>query len=411
MADLEKLLRAAIFKPVAEMVGQLLQEAADKIDAAYQPKPGEVRKGRQTLQIQGMFGCSTLRRTYYYHSGKKQGHHPADEVLGLEGGHTPALARLICLEGSDETSYQKAALHLQEIGGIELGERQIQREVLRIGPAAAEWLRRESPPQPCDAKVLYIEADYTGVPMRREELEGRKGKASDGKARTRMAALGCVFTQHQLDDKGRPLRDHQSTTYLAGFESPSDFGIGLRREALRRGMGSVDQVVMLVDGALGLEKMGLDYFPQATQIVDNYHAIEHLESLIEALLTKADPHRFARRRHHWRKMLLADGVERIIAWARKEAAGTTREEAIEAQLGYFVHNIERMQYGTFRKKGWFIGSGVVEAGCRSVIGQRCKQSGMFWTEEGASAVMALRCLNAGDRLKTFWHARHSKLAA
>ena len=72
------------------MVGQLLQEAADKIDAAYQPKPGEVRKGRQPLQIQGMFGCSTLRRAYYYHPGKKQGHHPADEVLGLEGGHAPA---------------------------------------------------------------------------------------------------------------------------------------------------------------------------------------------------------------------------------------------------------------------------------------------------------------------------------
>ncbi len=321
------------------------------------------------------------------------------------------MARLVCLEGSDETSYQKASLHLQEVGGIVVGERQIQREVLRVGPIAAEWLRRESPPQSCDAKTLYIEADYTGVPMRREELEGRKGKSPDGKAKTRMAALGCVFTQHQLDDQGRPLRDHESTTYLAGFESPSDFGIGLRREALRRGMGSVDQVVVLVDGALGLEKMGLEYFPQAIQIVDNYHAIEHLESLIEALLTKADMGRFARRRHHWRKLLLADGVERIVRHARKEAAATSREEAVEAQLGYFIHNIERMRYGTFRQKGFFIGSGVVEAGCRSVIGQRCKQSGMFWTEEGARAVMALRCLNAGGRLSSFWNARHSKIAA
>jgi hypothetical protein len=110
-------------------------------------------------------------------------------------------------------------------------------------------------------------------------------------------------------------------------------------------------------------------------------------------------------------MLLADGVERIIARARKEAAGTAREEAVETQLGYFAHNVERMQYGTFRKKGWFFGSGVVEAGCRSVIGQRCKQSGMVWTEEGASAFMALRCLNAGERLKTFWRARHSIVAA
>jgi hypothetical protein len=70
-----------------------------------------------------------------------------------------------------------------------------------------------------------------------------------------------------------------------------------------------------------------------------------------------------------------------------------------------------MQYGTFRKQGLFIGSGVVEAGCRSVIGQRCKQSGMFWTEEGAAAVMALRCLNAGNRLNDFWHARLLQRAA
>lgn len=115
VADFDKLLRTAIFKPAAELVGQLLQEAADKIDAAYQPKPGEVRKGRQTLQIQGVFGRSTLRRAYYHHPGKKPGHHPADEILGPEGGHTPALARLICLEGSDESSYQKAMLHLQEV--------------------------------------------------------------------------------------------------------------------------------------------------------------------------------------------------------------------------------------------------------------------------------------------------------
>jgi hypothetical protein len=247
--------------------------------------------------------------------------------------------------------------------------------------------------------------------MRREELIGRKGKAPDGQAKTRMAALGCVFTQSKLDDKGQPLRDHASTTYLAGFESPSDFGIGLRREALRRGMASVKKVVLLVDGALGLEKMGYDYFPEAVHIVDNYHAIEHLETLLEALLTKNDSKRLARRRHHWRKLLYADGVERIIRQARKEAAGTPREEAVEAQLGYFTHNIERMRYGTFRKMGLFIGSGVVEAGCRSVIGQRCKQSGMFWTEEGAAAIMSLRCLNAGNRLNSFWKARHAKNAA
>ena len=408
---MEKLLRTAIFKPAAQLIGQLLQEAADRIDAAYQPKPGEICKGRSSLKIQGIFGFFTLLRDYYYHPGKCHGHHPADDALGLEGAHTPALTRLICLEGSDESSYQKASLHLAEIGGISIGERQVQREVLRLGPAAATWQRRESPPEACDATVLYIEADYTGLPMRREELVGRKGKSPDGTAKTRMAALGCVFTQHGLDEQGRPLRDHQSTTYLAGFESPTDFGIGLRHEALRRGMGEAEKIVLLVDGALALEKMGRDHFPQAIQIVDNFHALEHLESLIEALIGKADPRRFARRRHHWHKLLQAGGVERIIQRARQEASGTARQSEVESQLGYFVHNVGRMRYGSFRKQGFFIGSGVIEAGCRSVIGLRCKQSGMFWTEPGANAVMALRCLNAGGNLDAFWQARHAALAA
>jgi hypothetical protein len=70
-----------------------------------------------------------------------------------------------------------------------------------------------------------------------------------------------------------------------------------------------------------------------------------------------------------------------------------------------------MSYGTFCKQGLFIGSGVFEAGCRSVIGIRCKQSGMFWTERGAGAVMAQRSLNAGNRLNSFWQAHHAALAA
>jgi hypothetical protein len=143
VADLEKLLRTAIFKPAAQLVGELLQEAADKVNAVYRPKPGEFHKGRHPLEIQGIFGTSTLLRDYYYHPGKRQGHHPADAALGLEGCYTPALSRLICLEGSDETSYQKAALHLEEVGGISIGERQIQRKEA-LGTSRQEAVSRHN---------------------------------------------------------------------------------------------------------------------------------------------------------------------------------------------------------------------------------------------------------------------------
>ena len=412
VAEFEKLLRAAIFKPVAELFGKALQQAADRHDAHYRPRPGERYKGRAALEVQCIFGPFTLERDYYHHAGKRHGHCPADAALGLEGSLTPALAGFVCLEGSDESSFGKAELHLREVGGIPMDARRIQRVVQKVGKDATKWLERDyRSAEPCDAAVMYVSADATGIPMRKEELAGRKGKQPDGTSKTRMAMLGCVFTQHGLDDDGMPVRDHASTTYLGALQGTTLFGAALRREAARRGSATARRIVMLIDGAPTLEKLGHDYFPSAVQIVDFYHAMEHLTQLIEALLGKGDSRRTARRRHHWRKMLLADGLERIINQARQEAVKLDKEQQIEALLGYFVHNVPRMQYGTFRREGLFIGSGVIEAGCRTVIGARCKHSGMFWSQSGLNNIIALRCINASNYSAEFWKDRLAAKAA
>ena len=252
-------MRTAVFKSAKGLVGWLLQHAAEQIDAAYQPRAGEVHKRRETIRVQGIFGSFELSRDYYYHAGKAQGHYPADAALGLEVGYTPALAKLVCLEGADEPTYLKAERHLEHTGGIIVSARQIQRVVQRVGGAAQQWQERPVQPGSCqrtDAPILYVSADGTGVPMVPEELAGRKGKRADGKAKTRQAYLGCVFTQHRVDEKGRPVRDWESTTYVSSFKPIDQFGPLLRQEALRRGMGSAGKVVLLLDGAQGLENMG-----------------------------------------------------------------------------------------------------------------------------------------------------------
>jgi hypothetical protein len=311
VAQLETLVRAAIFKSASQLVGWLLQQAAERIDACYQPKPGEVLKGRATLQVQGMFGRFDLTRAYYYHAGKKQGHYPADEALGLEVGYTPALAKLICLEGADEQTYLKAQRHLEQTGGIAVSARQIQRVVQRVGSAAQSWQEREAQPSPCDAPILYVSGDGTGVPMMPEELKGRKGKQADGTAKTRQVYLGCVFTQHRTDDKGHPVRDYESTTYVSSFKSIDDFGPLLRQEAIRRGMGSAGKVVLLVDGAAGLGNMGKDCFQDAVHIVDFYHGMEHAAIVMAALIGKNHPD-YKKRLRRWAKRLLKDKVQNLI---------------------------------------------------------------------------------------------------
>ena len=412
--QLEVLVRTAIFKPANALVGFLLQAAADQIDAAYQPKPGQQYKGRESLGVDGIFGSFPLQRDYYYHEGKKQGHYPADALLGLEGGKTPALARLVCLEAADEPSYQKAQKHLQETGGIEISARQIQRLVQPVGAAAQIWQEREALvplPGTKAVPIMYVSGDASGVPMCKKELEGRAGKQPDGSAKTRMAYLGCVFTQHQRDEEGHPVRDYESTTYVSTFDPIEEFGPLLRQEAIRRGLALAWQIVLLIDGATGLANMGRLCFPTAIQIVDFFHAMEHAGKVLVALLGSKEHLDYKPRLARWAKQLLKDQVEKLIAQARKECASKSQTEAVEKELGYFVNNVDRMQYGTFRRQGFFIGSGVVEAGCKTIIGARCKQSGMFWGRPGAQNILALRSIDASRRLDEFWKERLNTHAA
>ncbi len=405
--ELEVLLRTAVFKSANQVVGYLLQRAADRIDAAYQPPPGYHYKGRATLTLDCIFGSFPLERDYYYHATKK-GHYPADAALGLEGSATPALARLACFEGAESASYQKAEEHLRQTGGIQMGARQVQRLVQSVGPAAQTWQQREALvplPGTKAVPVLYVSGDASGVPMRKEELNGRAGKQADGTAKTRMANLGCVFTQHRVDEKGHPVRDHDSTTYVSTLGPMEEFGPLLRQEAIRRGLALALTVVLLIDGAEGLAKMGRLCFSNAIQIVDFYHALEHAGKVLVALLGSKEHPDYKSRLGAWARRLLNDQVEKLIAETRKECAGKPPAEAVEKELGYFVNNVKRMQYGTFRERGFFIGSGVIEAGCKTVIGSRCKQSGMFWGEPGAENILALRCIQSSRRLDNFWKER------
>jgi hypothetical protein len=413
VAELEVLVRTAVFKSANALVGWLLQQTLERVEAAYQPKAGEVYKGRETLNVQCIFGHFELQRAYYHDAKHGGGHHPADAALGLEGSYTPALAKLICLEGADEQTYLKAERHLEQTGGIAVSARQIQRVVQRVGRAAQQWQERLLTPGGCEhgeVPVMYVSADGTGVPMVAEELAGRAGKQADGKAKTRQAYLGCVFTQHHVDDEGRPVRDWESTTYLSSFQPIDEFGPLLRQEAFRRGYGTAAKVVVLIDGAKGLANMAKLNFEGSVQIVDFYHAMEHAGVVLSALLGGKHPD-YEARLGTWAARLRQDQVEALIEETRRECAGQSQATAVEQALHYFVTNVSRMQYGTFRKQGYFIGSGVVEAGCKTVIGARCKQSGMFWSEPGAENILALRCIHHSRRLDQFWKHRLAALAA
>src|SRR5262245_2533756 len=400
---METAFRQLLVQSAGQIFGPLLQQRVDQIDAGYQPKPQMRRHGRRSLQVDTLWGPVSIVRDYYL-SGQG-GHCPADAALGLEGSATPALARLVCRAAAQQP-YGAASRDLAEYGSIDVDERQIQRLVQQIGPQCEQWLSHQ-PSTGQAVPVLYVSCDGTGTPMRKAELQGRKGRQEDGSSKTREVKLGAVFTQHKVDAEGRPMRDHDSTTYVGSFQNAQEFGLLLRQEARRRAVGVAKQVVFLSDGAAWTEEIPRQCFAGAVSILDFYHAAERVHQLA-GLLQPQQPKKLAGR---WIKLLLKDQIATVIAQAKGMQQALPDFVDPDDNVGFFERHQGRMRYGHYRKQGWFIGSGVVEAGCKNVVGKRLKQSGMFWSEAGATCVLNFRTLLLSNRFDSFWKDRLNAHAA
>jgi hypothetical protein len=366
------------------------------------------------LNVQTLFGRVELQRNYYHHPPSHTGRCPLDDKLGLVDSFSPAVARMMCEAAARSGSYAEAADALRLYAGVELETRNFDRLVDRVVPVLLEAL--ESLPVVVETKpipVFYVSADGTGVPMRPEELAGRAGRQSDGSAKTREAKLGCVFTQTVTDEDGHPLRDPDSTSYVGAFSGSSDLGILLRKEAMRRGLGCAQQIVFLGDGAAWVWECARLNFPDAIQILDFYHAAEYVGELASALFGDDEAKRL-RQRDLWISRMKVADPSAMLAEVRSlvEAGNFTSEQIakIAGKIAYFENQAERTRYGEFRAKGYFIGSGVIEAGCKCVVGRRLKQSGMFWSKEGAENLLGLRCLVLGPHHSEAWAARPKIIA-
>lgn len=393
-------MREALLKDGRRLLESLL--ASDELtipDSAS--RPGEKCHSQRPLTVDCIFGCIRLRRNYLYNQSTGQGRAPLDQALGLVNGFSPALIRLASRAAARE-GYQAASEDLLEIAGIAIDGRQIQRLVSVAGPHIGQELQKGNRDQGPPVPTLYVEVDGTGVPMVADELAGRKGKQPDGTAKTREAKLGTIFTQTQCDEAGLPQRDYHSTTYVGSFESAEDFGLRVRHEALRRGSGGAKKRVFIGDGAAWVWELKRVHFPDAIEILDLFHALEHLDDLCKELYPSESVAK--EMTTTWFEMLKNDGVALVIAAAQARVAelGQPTDEGLRTQIGYFERNKDRMLYKTYRGAGLFYGSGVIEAGCKGVIGQRLKNSGMFWTETGATNMLNLRCALKGNRWNECW---------
>jgi Uncharacterised protein family (UPF0236) len=413
----ETALRAAVLLGGAKILAGLLERIGSGrrpesvMCECGTPMESQGLKEKELLTILGparysrsMFQCPFCQATRY----------PGDEILDVvQTTRSPGVRRMMARAGSKST-FKEGREDLKVYAGIEVSAKDVERVAERIGQQMEAWLsqEREALLQQSDSvrpektlPILYLSYDGTGVPMTKTEVVGRKGKQDDGSAKTREAKLGCVFTQTTTDTKGFPVRDPGSTSFVGAIETVEPFGWRIYGEARRRGLSQAQRVVILGDGAPWIKTIAEMHFPEATLIIDLYHAREHISTLCK-LLWGPNEKQIGQQRIRWWTDLDHGKVEKILLQARQKLPQDPEaKKKAETEIHYLEKNKEHMRYAQFRAQGLFVGSGVVEAGCKTLIGQRLKQSGMEWSIRGANAILSLRCISQSGRFEDFWESR------
>ena len=305
LAAVELAIRTAMSRLGASLLQQLLAtdtgHRGPRIDCGAGHHAAFV--GYHDKNLDTVLGRVVVRRAYYHCASCGRGVVPRDDELGVAGASLSPGLRKITARAAATAPFAQAADLLADLAGIRLNPKRIERSAEADGGAAAARLTTESAAiahrrvavLPTTARggpdKLYIALDGTGVPMVGAAVADRAGKAPDGRARTREVKLAALFTQTRIDDAGRPVRDPDSTSYLASFAPAAEFATLVHAEARRRGADHIRQLVVLGDGAPWIWNLATTILPEATPIVDLYHAREHLHGLAAELTgTLGDAH-------------------------------------------------------------------------------------------------------------------------
>jgi hypothetical protein len=416
----EMAFRAALHQAGAAALSQLLRFPEPAADQRTIPCPcGSQAHYRElrSRRILTALGEVELTRPWYLCLRCHNGQVPMDRQLDVENCDcSPGVRRMDAMV-DQQGPFARGREQMKVLAGLEVTAKSVERTAEAIGADIAAHEQREihkavqldlpvviGKPIP----ILYVQMDGTGVPVVKKETEGRKGKTDGQSAHTREVKLGCVFTQTAHDEEGFAIRDPDSTTYTGAVETAEEFGKRLYLEAWNRGWSHAAKKVVIGDGAEWIWNLADIHFPGAVQIVDLYHARQHLWDLARRLHPNDPLLQKAWMKVHQKRLLDKGKIEKLVLALRSiESTNAELLDKIRTEADYFERNAERMRYPKFRRQHLFVGSGVIEAGCKTVIGSRLKQSGMFWTVRGANAIIALRCCHLNGRFENYWEARRA----
>ena len=365
--------------------------------------------GRREKTFVTVMGDITLLRAYYTDENGR-GYFPRDEKLGLDKDSLSDGVKRMVGHTASVLSFKESSLMIENLAALHVGIKQVERAAENLGEEISQNEKTVvENGTPC-SKTMYLGIDGTGCPMRKEETEGRKGKQPDGSAKTREVKLAVTFSADSRDKNGKPARDEGSVTYNAATlnaatgdlnKNISDFACRVERETQRRGFDKAKRQVIIGDGAIWIWNIAGELFPDAVQIIDLYHAkgtISQAAKEIFGVESDIGKQWGKERRDDLEAGRIDTILDKLKPFLKKCAEADSCRK-------YLLKNRERLRYPLFRRMGLCTSSGIVESGCRHVIGARVKQSGMHWTVQGANEIIALRCNKLSGRFDDFMTGR------
>lgn len=431
------------------MMEQILNHTAEEAErpARREGTCGHEQRliGRRPKQLHTLMGKVTIRRSYYQCKVQEEklsatcshGQAPWDVVWGQIAGRTSPGVQKLLGKLVSRLTLAEAVDTFTDILPLQMSERQALNLIQPLGEALSE--QEEEQVQALFAQAankemqaaehgavlgpairrLYIETDGVTARIRRGSVPMEEAETKRKGDVYREIKVGAVF-------EGIPGRERSELVpgvfldepgpiqYVARRLHVEEFGRFLYALAQRCGVDRAQEVVVLGDGARWIRHIVEDHFPQATHIVDLYHAREHVWNVANAVYGSGTPQAAAwanqadDRLTHGQIEELVHMIERLPSIPALPGASRSIS-AIEAE--YFLSNAERMRYPTFRAKGMHIGSGIAEAACKTVVSTRAKKSGMRWTPDGLDALLALRTSVLNQSYNSFWDQSRPRLAA
>jgi hypothetical protein len=358
---------------------------------------GESYAGKRKRIVDSLFGPIEIERNCYHNTQMGGCRYPMDDALFLINGVSPAVASRAAMRAAVEP-FGEASATCDTLCGLQISPYRIRKIAQSVNSHAADFIRNGTLPEEVHPACVAVEVDGKGAPIRRKELQEAGVKGKNGDAKTREVKAAAIFTFNpNPGEEEAPQRDANSTHYLLSSKTADEFGKELWAYYQSRFPGEPPLTIFISDAAAGILNIRTNWLPFATGIIDFHHAVEHLQPLLEACgfvdKEKEEQHK------KWRNMLLYGKVEQIIKEAKDKAQNS---KECKKALSYFIKGKEFMSYDLYRAKGWFIGSGVIEAACKNVVAERFCKSGMFWSRGGLDAMLPLRAVVKSQRYVKLW---------